>query len=67
MRGFPVEGLDALTALMARVCDDPYDPVYSSPAGEGRRVADLGDSGFIVFEVDDVHRLVRVYDLVWTG
>ena len=67
MSGLPSDGVDTLVRVMARVCGDPYDPVYSSPAGEGRRVADLGDSGFIVFEVDDVRRLVRVFDLVWTG
>jgi len=33
----------------------------------GRRVADLGDFGFIEFITDDAERLVRVYHLVWTG
>jgi hypothetical protein len=26
-----------------------------------------GDSGFIVFTVDDNTELIRVYDLVWVG
>jgi len=32
-----------------------------------RRVADVGDFGFIVFAVDEAADLVRVFDLVWTG
>jgi len=34
---------------------------------QGRRVADVGDFGFIVFVVDEAAGLVRVFDLVWTG
>jgi hypothetical protein len=30
-------------------------------------MAELGDSGFIVFTVDDDAGLVRVYGLVWIG
>lgn len=69
MKGLPEEGLDAFTAVMAHVCDDPDNPVYSTPAGEGfgRRVADLGTRGFIVFTADESAGLVRVWDLVWTG
>jgi len=33
----------------------------------GRRVADLGDFGFIEFTLDETAGLVRVYYLVWTG
>ena len=29
------------------------------------RMSELGDSGFIVFTVDDEAELVRVYSLVW--
>jgi hypothetical protein len=54
--------------LLARICDDPYDPVFSAPTGvPRRRVADVGDFGFIVFVVDEAAGLVRVFDLVWTG
>jgi hypothetical protein len=31
------------------------------------RMAELGDSGFIIFTVDDDAELIRVYGLVWTG
>ena len=31
------------------------------------RMAELGDSGFIVFTVDYDERLIRVYGLVWIG
>ncbi|MGH3183588.1 MAG: hypothetical protein ACRDOE_17050 [Streptosporangiaceae bacterium] len=43
--------------------------MFSAPAPPvpGRRVADLGDSGFIEFTVDEAEGLVRVYHLVWTG
>jgi hypothetical protein len=47
----------------------PYDPVFSAPVppAPGRRVADLGDFGFIEFIADETTGLVRVYHLVWTG
>jgi hypothetical protein len=43
--------------------------VFSVPAGpEPRRhIAELGDSGFVVFVVDEAEGLPRVYDLVWIG
>jgi hypothetical protein len=40
--------------------------VYGLPA-PGKRVADLGDSGFIEFVVDDDAGLVSVYNLMYTG
>jgi hypothetical protein len=69
MRGLPSEAFDTLVRILARICDDPYDPVFSAPAPPvpGRRVADLGDQGFIEFILDDAAGLVRVYHLVWTG
>jgi hypothetical protein len=30
-------------------------------------MAELDDSGFVTFTVDEDHGLVRVLDLVWTG
>lgn len=58
-----------LVRTLARICDDPYDPVHSTPAPPvlGRRVADLGDVGFIEFIADDDASLIRVFHLVWTG
>lgn len=68
MHGLPEQGFDMLVTLLARICDDPYDPVFSAPTGvPRRRVADVGDFGFIVFVVDEAAGLVRVFDLVWTG
>ena len=69
MHGLPPEAFDMLVWVLARICDDPYDPVSSAPAPPvpGRRVADLGDSGFIEFIADETNGLVRVYHLVWTG
>jgi hypothetical protein len=68
MGGFPEQGFDMLVTLLARICDNPYDPVFSAPTGVlQRRVADVGDFGFIVFAVDEAAGLVRVFDLVWTG
>ena len=67
MHGLPEHGFDMLVTLLARICDDPYDPVFSGPTGvPQRRVADVGDFGFIVFAVDDTAGLIRVFDLVWT-
>ena len=51
MQGLPSEAFDMLVRTLARICDDPYDPVFSAPVPPvpGRRVADLGDFGFIEF------------------
>jgi len=47
MRGLPEEAFGMLVTLLARICDDPYDPVFSAPTGvPRRRVADVGDFGF---------------------
>lgn len=66
--GLPDDALDLLVTLLSRICEAPYDPVFSSATGVSRRrVADVADFGFIVFAVDEGARLVRVFDLVWTG
>jgi hypothetical protein len=68
MHGLPDPAFEMLVTLLARICDDPYDPVLSAPTGvPRRRVADVGDFGFIVFAVDETAGLIRVIDLVWTG
>ena len=68
MHGLPDQAFDMLVTLVARIGDDPYDPMFSAPSGvPPRRVADIGDFGFIVFVVDEAAGLVRVFDLVWTG
>ncbi|MGH3419449.1 MAG: hypothetical protein ACRDOD_07645 [Streptosporangiaceae bacterium] len=43
MQDLPPEALDMLVRTLARICDDPYDPVFSVtvPPVPGRRVADL--------------------------
>lgn len=66
MPGLP-DAFDLLTQTLARICDDPYDRLLSMPAGKDphERMAELGDSGFIIFTVDDDAELVRVYGLVW--
>jgi hypothetical protein len=68
MQGLPEQAFDMLVTLLVRICDDPYDPVFSAPTGvPRRRVADISDFGFIVFVVGEAASLVRVFDLVWTG
>ena len=68
MHGLPEHGFDMLVTLLARICDDPYDPVFSGPTGvPRRRVADVGDFGFIVFAVDETAGRIRIFDLVWAG
>jgi hypothetical protein len=69
MTGFPPDAFDTLTRTLARICDDPYSRLLSMPTGDDprERMAELGDSGFIIFTIDEPAGLVRVYDLVWTG
>jgi hypothetical protein len=70
MGGLPSEALDVLVRTMARICDDPYDRLFSVAVEDdnpAERMAELGDSGFIEFEVDETAGLVRVYTLVWVG
>jgi hypothetical protein len=46
MHGLPEQAFDMLVTLLARICDDPYDPVFSAPTGVSRRrVADVATSG----------------------
>ena len=69
MQGLPPEAFDLLVQTLARICDEPFDPVYSTPVPPvpGRRVADMGDSGFIEFIADEAKGLIRIYYLVWTA
>ncbi len=69
MPGLPGDAFDLLVQTLARICDAPYDRLFSMPAGKDphERMAELGDSGFIVFTVDDDTELVRVYGLIWIG
>lgn len=69
MTGLPADAFDMLTRTLARICADPYDRRSSVPTGEDprERMAEPGDSGFIIFTVDDEAGLVRIYDLVWVG
>lgn len=70
MRGLPAEGFDLLVRILARICEDPYDRLFSRATQAGdpaRRMAELGDFGFVEFLVDDAAGLVRVVTLVWTG
>ena len=43
MQGLPPEAFDMLVRTLARICDDPYDPVFSVPVPPvpGRPVDDL--------------------------
>jgi hypothetical protein len=69
MPGLPDDAFDLLVRTLARICDDPYDRLFSLPTGVDarERMAELGDSGFIVFTVDEDAELVRVYGLAWIG
>jgi hypothetical protein len=54
--------------LLARICEDPYDRLFSKALRDSdptRRMAELGDFGFVEFLVDDAGGLVRVVTLVW--
>jgi len=69
MDGFPAEAFSTLTQLLGRICEDPYERLHSAPLPPvpGRRIAELGDHGFIEFRIDQDAGLIRVYRLVWTG
>jgi hypothetical protein len=69
LSGLPPEALDTLIELMIRLCTDPYDRMTSMPLpGPGRkRLAELGDRGWLEFTPDEDAGLLRVYRLVWTG
>ena len=69
MRGLPDEAFDTLVGVVASICEDPYDRMASMPVtADGRvRMAELGDSGFIEFTVEEPAGLVRVFHLVWTS
>jgi hypothetical protein len=60
MPGLPDDAFDLLTRTLARICDDPDDRLVSMPAEKGSRdrMAELGDSGFTVFAVNDDVELV---------
>lgn len=70
MGGLPPEAFDVLAQTMARICEDPYDRLFSVAVRDEdprERMAELGEAGFIQFTVDETAGLVRVYDLVWMG
>jgi len=70
MDGLPAEALDLLARAMARICDGPYDRLFSVAMRDdapSERMAEFGDLGFMEFEVDDAAGLVRVYTLAWLG
>ena len=68
LHGLQEHAFDMLVADPGQQRHDPYEPVFSAPTGvPRRRVADVGDFGFIVFAVDEAAGLIRVFDLVWTG
>ena len=68
MGGLPPDGLDVLVRTMARICENPYDRLFSMAVRDEapqERMAELGDAGFIQFTVHEAVGVVRVYDLVW--
>ena len=70
MGGLPAEALDVLVRVLARICEDPYDRLFSRAVRDDdprERMAELGDLGFVEFRVDEAAGLVRVLTLVWAG
>ena len=70
MGGLPPEAFDVLTRTLARICEDPYDRLFSMAVRDDdpqERMAELGDLGFVEFRVDEAAGLVRVLTLVWAG
>ena len=53
-----------------RICEDPYDRMFSRAVRDEdprERMAELGDFGFVEFRVDGADGLVRVLTLVRAG
>ena len=70
VHGLPDQVIDELVRLLARICEAPYDMVVSAPVRPGdlsKRVAELGEHGFVEFLVDEDAALVRVYAVAWVG
>lgn len=69
MGGLPDHALDVMVRVVARICEDPYERLYSAAAGQDprERLAELGDAGWIEFRVDEDAQLIRVHALVWVG
>jgi hypothetical protein len=54
MGGLPPEALDVLVRALARICEDPYDRLFSRAVQEDdprERMAELGDLGFVEFTI----------------
>jgi hypothetical protein len=70
MGGLPPGALDVLVRVLTRICEDPYDRLFSRAVRDNdprERMAELGDLGFVEFRVDEAAGLVRVLTLVWAG
>jgi hypothetical protein len=69
MAGLPDEAVEMLTQLMVRICEDPYDRLFSKAFGKDarERMSELGDFGYVEFTVDEAAQLVRIHVLVWIG
>lgn len=69
MGRLPEEALNTLVRLMTRICEDPYERLYSVAVADDprERMAELGELGFVEFRVDQAASLIRVYSPVWMG
>jgi hypothetical protein len=66
----PAEALDVLIRALLRICEDPYDRLFSRAMRNDNppeRMAGLGDPGFMEFRADKAAGLMRVLTLVWAG
>jgi hypothetical protein len=67
--GFPLDGLTELSQIMARVCEDPRDPLVAVPTEDADVWrADFSEGrGFVTYFIIDSANVVRVTDIVWVG
>ena len=66
MGGLPDEALTVLVRTLARICEDPYDRLFSRAVQDDdprERMAELGDGGFVEFRVDEDARAGACLDL----
>ena len=69
MGGLPPDALEVLVRTMARICENPYDRLFSMAMRDEHpqeRMAELG-TGIVQFTVDEAVGLVRSMAGTFTG
>lgn len=65
--GLPPPAFDALVTSLAKAADNPWDALTLAAEPPAFRQVVFGDHGLVSFYVDDDARVLRVFDITWTG